>query len=94
MSSPSASFPLNIRCGNHEEAPWSIVCIHLVLGQNKEWMPVESDHPEVEFDWFCPSCKDDFKKGDPDLNLLRPICIHCVRHLRERYDANFKEDEP
>jgi hypothetical protein len=87
-----------IQCGDHSWAPWSIVCIHLMTGLSRKWIPKESD--SEMFDWFCPAC---WKRLEAELGLrdtgavtttnMRSVCIHCVRFLRERYDpAYVKED--
>ena len=82
-----------IQCGKDGWSPWSIVCVHLVTGESREWVPIPSDNPEVDYDWACPTCESDLnEQGDNiDLNNLRAICIHCVRDLRKKYDLNFGE---
>jgi hypothetical protein len=90
-----------IKCGNHSFSPWSIVCIHLMNGESKEWIPVESTNLEVDFDWLCPKCIDNYftpvqeldDSETPDLTDLRPVCMHCVRHLRQKLDENFKKEQ-
>jgi hypothetical protein len=85
-----------IQCGDHKWAPWSIVCTHLVSGDSREWVPVPSTNPEVEYDWLCPDCvrtHEDVVGGDNDaedelLPKLKAICIHCVRELRRQFDKS------
>lgn len=86
----SVDYPLTIKCGDHKQAPWAVVCVHLLEGTSREWISIRSTHPEVEFDWACPKC---LPKEDVSLVFddLRPICIHCVQRLRKMYDVNFKE---
>ena len=89
-----------IQCGDHNWAPWSIVCIHLVNKESTEWIPIESNNPEVDYDWICPAC-DEFQQQyiteetstDEVIKDLRPACIHCVRQLRKESDPNYKEEE-
>ena len=83
--------PNLIMCGDHKMAPWSIVCVHLVDGSSREWMPIDSTFPEVDFDWVCPDCYSTIT--EPDISRLKAICIHCVRYLRQKYDPNFEDDE-
>lgn len=73
-------------------APWSIVCVHLANGTSREWIPLESSSPETNFDWVCPDCIPDPQAETVNLKNLMPVCIHCVRHLREKFDPNFEED--
>lgn len=79
-----------IQCGDHQWAPWSIVCKHLADGECQEWVPLESSNPEVDFDWTCPDCIPS-DENPPDLDDLRAVCIHCVRKLRKAYDPNYEE---
>lgn len=88
-----------IDCGNHNsygKSPWSVVCVHLIEGTSREWIPIESIIPEVDFDWICPKCLelcDDEDGLNPGNNLenLRPVCIHCVRTMRKEFDPNYEE---
>jgi hypothetical protein len=69
-----------IQCGDHKWAPWSLVCVHLVNRESHEWCPVPNPDPEVDHDWLCPQCFE--KYPDVDVEVVRCICIHCVRELR------------
>lgn len=81
-----------IQCGDHKWAPWSIVCTHLCTGQSREWVPVESSFKEVDYDWVCPECDAIMQAGgEPPLEVLHVVCIHCVRALRARLDPKFQE---
>jgi hypothetical protein len=75
-----------ILCGDHKLAPWSVVCVHLVEGTSKDWVPVhiepqDRSHPDVENDWLCRECA---CLGEPPVQNLKAICIHCVRELQAR----------
>jgi len=81
--------PNLIRCADHTWAPWAIICIHLMeRPETTEWLPIENnDDREVDFDYICPDCEDRRERlggYDKMLDFLRPVCIHCLRHLRER----------
>lgn len=80
-----------IQCGDHQLAPWSIVCEHLMNGASREWMSMPSNNPEVDYDWVCPDCIPT-EENPPNIDNLRAICIHCVRHLRSKFDPNFKSE--
>ncbi len=78
-----------IQCKNHLWAPWSILCIHLIeRPETTEWLNIKRDDgDEVEFDYICPWCdKKREKLGSYDkmIEFLRPVCIHCVRDLRQK----------
>jgi len=81
-----------IECSDHKLAPWSVVCIHLIIGKSKEWVPIESENPEVDFDWTCPDCVPDTRSETMSIENFRPVCIHCVRFLRNKFDLNFEKD--
>ena len=84
-----------IRCGDHSWAPWSIVCVHLMNGTSRDWLPINSNHPEVDYDWVCPDCEPMLEKeklSEEDMVKLACVCIHCVRYLRDKYDSNYEED--
>ena len=82
-----------IQCGRHGMwAPWSIVCVHLMEGQSRQWQAVPSNAPEVDFDWLCPSCLEKHNRGQDVLDLSKAVCMHCVRVLRKRYDPNYQEE--
>ena len=80
-----------IRCGDHNYAPWSIVCCHLIDNTSDKWMPINSDAPEVDYDWVCPDCVQHMEtSGDWPTHNLKCVCIHCVRYLRQKYDKGYK----
>lgn len=79
-----------IECGDHKWAPFSVLCVHLISGDSNEWVPIDSQSPEVDFDWLCPACADTIE--NPNLEDLKVVCIHCVRKLRIENDPNFKEE--
>ncbi len=75
--------PLVIKCSNHQYAPYSFLCCHLLDNPTMEWVPMEvDDGREVENDWLCKDCYDLFQTGDDLADQIVPICINCVRHLR------------
>jgi hypothetical protein len=87
-----------VQCGDHSWAPWSIVCTHLMEGTSRDWRPVESDNPEVDYDWFCPPCRTKLEEAQaanerPDIADMQCICMHCVRFLRNKFDPNFKKED-
>lgn len=88
-----------IKCSNDGWAPWSVVCVHLAFENGTEWIPLDSNNPEVDHDWLCPECADIMDGLDETdwpqdyMDKLRPICIHCVREIRRKNDRNFSEDE-
>jgi hypothetical protein len=79
-----------IQCGDDGWAPWSVVCIHLLNGSSREWVPLDSTNPEVDHDWLCPECVKKHDAGDHNLNEMRAVCIHCVRKVRAKLDPNYK----
>ena len=94
--------PTLIQCGDHKWAPYVIVCVHLLSGQSREWEPLpigEDDNREIDSDWLCPECgkvhdeihEEGRSYTDEEMNNLRPICIHCCRKLRKRFDPNYNE---
>lgn len=78
-----------IECGDHQFAPWSIVCKHLADGECPDWLAIDSTNPEVDYDWVCPTCIETFP--DPKVEDLRAVCIHCVRKLRKAYDPLYED---
>ncbi len=75
-----------IQCADDGWAPWSIVCIHLIEGTSKEWVHIklrEDDLREVDGDWVCPDCYENIE--NPNIDDLRPICMHCVRKLKKKH---------
>lgn len=80
---------LLIECGDHSYAPWSIVCVHLIDGTSREWKLIEvDDGREVDGDWVCPDCHEKHMAGNDDINFLRPICMHCVRTIRKKWNIH------
>jgi hypothetical protein len=80
--------PKLIQCGDHKWAPWAIICCHLMDNpEDHEWCPIEvNDGREVDNDYVCPECFEaHFEQGEPhDIDKLRAVCIHCLRHLHEK----------
>jgi hypothetical protein len=71
-----------IQCGDHGYAPAVIVCRHLFDGQSRSWCPVDSGDPEVDHDWLCPECLEQYPLLD--VEDLRSDCMHCARRLKSR----------
>lgn len=69
-----------IECHDHNYAPWSIVCRHLLEGTRTDWQRIPMG-PGEQDDWLCTSCAD---KGPDGIRLedICCVCIHCVRELR------------
>lgn len=93
-----------IQCGDHLWAPYAIVCVHLLTGESREWelIPLgDEDTREIDGDFLCPSCADIHQEineagrdyTEDEIDKLRPVCIHCCRRLRKRYDLNYKDEE-
>ena len=75
--------PLVIECADHSFAPFSFLCNHLIDNPDQTWVGMEvEDGREVENDWLCEECAERFKAGDELAEVLIPICIGCVRRLR------------
>jgi len=72
--------PKLILCGDHQYAPWSVVCIHLATGACHDWQRFPGEEGNQD-DWLCPACA---AKGFDKLPLanLKAICVHCVRELQ------------
>lgn len=76
--------PNVIRCGDHQLAPYHIVCVHVVDGPAaaEDWVAVtlaEDDLREVEADYLCRACNQAMAGGTkPNLDLLRLVCMHCM----------------
>lgn len=71
-----------IRCGDHQWAPWCVVCVHLATGTSHQWQRVEGTDNNQD-DWVCREC---LAKGLDTLTAddLKAICIHCVREMQAR----------
>ena len=85
----SKKAPNLIQCADHTWAPWAIICIHLMeRPETTEWLPIENDDDrEVDFDYICRACaerRDRLGSYDKMIEFLRPVCIHCLRDLRQR----------
>jgi hypothetical protein len=89
-----------LMCSNHgindEKLPWSIVCIHLLMGPPQPWLAIYSyDKPEMGLeripDFVCPSCNEDWERimEEVDLTHLRPVCIKCLHKKRLNLDTNY-----
>ena len=89
--------PKLIQCGDHSLAPWSIVCEHVLSGEANEAIPIPKvDAQESMYDWVCAECEArmDEQNNEEFLDLLRCICIHCLRdHILPKYRAEDEEDE-
>ncbi len=86
-----------IKCkhdGKEEKLPWCIVCVHLVNGISREWIPL-IDHQSGKPDWVCPTCEVNFYEmmERREFDCVRPICIKCVEKLREKFDPKYKKEE-
>lgn len=79
-----------IKC-KHGMLPWSIVCIHLIHGESREWIQLPTDEPG-SYDWICPECDKRWEQVviKKQIDDLRPVCIVCVDELRARFDRNYK----
>ena len=56
-----AKVPHLIRCGVHKMAPWVAVCVHILDRTASAVVPVPSERGgEVENDWFCTKCYEEF----------------------------------
>ncbi len=75
--------PLVIECHDGQYSPYSFVCQHLIDNPRQKWEGMEvEDGREVEYDWLCKECLNNFNRGDTLEDMLVPICIGCVRSLR------------
>ena len=75
--------PLVIECADHSFAPFSFLCNHLLENSNQNWVAMKvEDGREVENDWLCEECAQRFETGDELAEVLVPICIGCVRKMR------------
>lgn len=75
--------PLIIECGDHSFAPFSFLCNHLCDSPDQTWVAMKvEDGREVENDWLCEECAERFEAGDELEEVLVPVCIGCVRRLR------------
>lgn len=81
-----------IECGNHQFAPWHIICRHLMSGQSREWLTLPSNNPELDYDYLCPECMIEHEQGSHDISNLAAVCMHCVKDLRTQF--NIPEDPP
>lgn len=73
-----------IQCGDHSYAPWHVICVHLMEGQSREWLTLNSNNPELDYDYLCPDCMELHEQGKDDLDKLRCACMHCVRDIRKQ----------
>jgi hypothetical protein len=75
--------PLVIECGDHSFAPYAFICFHLIDNPNLKWCPMEvEDGREVEYDWLCEECLEEYNDGSDLAENITPICINCVRRIR------------
>ena len=84
-----------IQCGDHSWAPWSVICVHLMEGDSKEWMAMPSVHPEVDHDFICPACHEQGGEvgWEAMMDKLKAVCIHCVRKLQAEPNINIHKCE-
>jgi hypothetical protein len=81
-----------IRCREHGLAPWGFVCVHLVTGASRKWMPAPGQSgPGSEHDWLCPTCA---AKPEPTDHSVKLLCAHCIQAMRQRLDAKAAEASP
>src|SRR5262249_38969280 len=84
--------PKQIQCREHGLAPWGFVCVHLVSGVSRQWVPSPPDAgPGSENDWLCPGCA---AKPEPTDQSLRLLCVHCIQAMRQRLDAKVARVAP
>lgn len=90
MAATKSRTPSLIECGNHEFAPWSILCVHLSQNGSSQWnsIPIGDSSLEVENDWLCDGCMELYNSLTPEtegelISVLRPVCMHCVHRLQE-----------
>lgn len=87
-----------IQCGDDGWRPWSIVCRHLGSGDSREWVPIESTNPYVQYDWLCPECvaeKETLERHGTVKRMLSKLtaaCVLCVERLRKKFDPNYEGD--
>lgn len=85
-----------LQCGEHEEVPGVLVCVHLLRGWCREWIELTDEDEELS-DWVCPVCKRvlDQCDGAPPIEWgienLRPVCIYCLEEARQLLDPNYQE---
>lgn len=85
-----------IKCGDHQFAPWVIVCNHVMNGTADEAIPLlRSDNSDQMFDWVCSDCADMIEDGNKEyLERLSCVCIHCLRdHVLPQYEEAEKDDD-
>jgi hypothetical protein len=84
--------PKQIRCREHGLAPWGFVCVHLVTGASRKWVPAPLESgPGCENDWMCPACA---ATTEPTDHSLRLLCVHCIQAMRQRLDAKAAQGSP
>lgn len=104
MSEETKVPPDLILCEGHKLAPWQLTCIHLWKSPPpNKWVRVpleEGSKKEVDGDWICLDCYRhavETAGGDvnclakDDMDVLRPVCMHCVNHMKVM--AGFHRDE-
>src|SRR5262249_18128723 len=84
--------PKQIRCREHGLAPWGFVCVHLVTGESRKWVPAPGESgPGSENDWLCPTCS---AKPEPTDHSVRLLCAQCIQAMRQRLDAKAGNGSP
>jgi hypothetical protein len=59
-----------------------------------EIMPVPNEPgSEVEYDWLCRQCFDEYYLNEDDnvpLDDMRIVCMHCLRQIMRPYGAQMR----
>jgi len=75
--------PLLIECHTGQLVPYSFICQHLMDNPQQVWVGMDvNDGREVEKDWICEECLNNFESGDTLEEVISPICIDCVKILK------------
>lgn len=90
--------PVTIECGIHKHTPYSFICIHLLKGKSRKWVPVElieGDFREVDWDYLCPKCYTLIDSDEDVQETVVAVCTSCIRNIQERdgYIPAIKLDE-
>jgi hypothetical protein len=71
-----------IQCGDHKDAAWGLICVHLANQTSTDWVRVPQEPGEdFQNDFLCPACIKAFPNLSP--KDLQAVCIHCIRRLRQ-----------
>ncbi len=74
-----------IQCGDHRQAPASMVCIHLAEGKSRHWRGYMVDGNDIPEAWLCPEC--DPHPWDLGLGNWVLVCMHCIRRMQKKTGA-------